>query len=79
MIQNVSGLKLCSNYLIPWNKVLYFCIFTDFKDSSSFEQPIFLYAALIYYAPMTRTLQYQTGEASVLKMKYIIMLTSFAI
>jgi hypothetical protein len=35
-------LKQCSNYLIPWNKLLYFCMFSD---SCSFEQPIFLYTA----------------------------------
>ena len=30
-------LKLGSNYLIAWNKLLYFCIFSDFNDSCSFE------------------------------------------
>ena len=38
-------LEQCSNYSIPWNKLLNFCTFGDFNDSYSFGQPIFLYTA----------------------------------
>jgi hypothetical protein len=74
-------LKQCSNDLIAWNKLLYFCTFySDFNDSCSFEQPIFLYTAYNILRANDNNLAISNWKSfsSLLKMKYI-MLTFLAI